>query len=56
MARLDMRRRYGQLPEEHFAVIGLGRLGSQQLTSVSDLDLMFVYDSPSILDQMASRL
>ena len=47
MARLDMRRRYGQLPEEQFAVIGLGRLGSQQLTSVSDLDLMFVYDSPS---------
>ena len=47
MARLDMRRRYGQLPEERFAIIGLGRLGSQQLTSVSDLDLMFVYDSPS---------
>tara|TARA_B100000963_G_scaffold40781_1_gene30363 strand:- start:989 stop:3871 length:2883 start_codon:yes stop_codon:yes gene_type:complete len=47
MARQDMRRRYGQLPEEQFAVIGLGRLGCQQLTSVSDLDLMFVYDSPS---------
>ena len=45
MARLDMHRRYGRLPEERFAVIGLGRLGSQQLTAVSDADLMFVYDS-----------
>ena len=47
MARLDMHRRYGHLPEERFAVIGLGRLGSQELTAVSDADLMFVYDSSS---------
>ena len=47
MARLDMLRRYGHLPEQRFAVIGFGRLGSQQLTAVSDADLMFVYDSSS---------
>ncbi len=47
MARLDMYRRYGRLPEERFAVIALGRLGSQQLTAISDADLMFVYDSHS---------
>ena len=45
MARLDMHRRYGALPDERFAVLGLGRLGSQRLTPNSDLDLMFVYDS-----------
>lgn len=45
MARLDMQRRYGRLPEDSFAVLGLGRLGSQRLTTSSDLDLMFIYDS-----------
>ena len=45
MAWLDMQRRYGHLPDEMFAVLGLGRLGSQRLTSASDLDLMFVYQS-----------
>ena len=45
LARLDMERRYGQLSDNRFAVLGLGRLGSSQLTSASDLDLIFLYQS-----------
>ncbi|KQP54162.1 bifunctional [glutamine synthetase] adenylyltransferase/[glutamine synthetase]-adenylyl-L-tyrosine phosphorylase [Methylobacterium sp. Leaf108] len=35
---------HGPVPGGRFAVIGLGRLGSHQLTAESDLDLMVVYD------------
>ena len=45
LARLDIQRRYGQLPDDRFAVLGLGRLGSRRLTSSSDLDLIFIYQS-----------
>jgi glutamate-ammonia-ligase adenylyltransferase len=44
LASQDFARRYGHIPNSSFAIIGLGRLGSQMMTVHSDLDLMFVYD------------
>ncbi|MBX9932930.1 MAG: bifunctional [glutamine synthetase] adenylyltransferase/[glutamine synthetase]-adenylyl-L-tyrosine phosphorylase [Methylobacterium sp.] len=35
---------HGTIPRGRIAVIGLGRLGSRQLTAESDLDLMVIYD------------
>ncbi|MFO1036327.1 MAG: bifunctional [glutamine synthetase] adenylyltransferase/[glutamine synthetase]-adenylyl-L-tyrosine phosphorylase [Geminicoccaceae bacterium] len=36
---------HGAVPGGAFAVIGLGKLGSRELTTGSDLDLVFVYDA-----------
>ena len=35
---------HGPVPNGRFAILGLGRLGSRQLTADSDLDLVLVYD------------
>ncbi|WP_264044955.1 bifunctional [glutamine synthetase] adenylyltransferase/[glutamine synthetase]-adenylyl-L-tyrosine phosphorylase [Methylobacterium flocculans] len=35
---------HGAVPKGRFAVLGLGRLGSRQLTADSDLDLVLLYD------------
>ncbi|SEP19216.1 glutamate-ammonia-ligase adenylyltransferase [Methylobacterium sp. ap11] len=35
---------HGRVPGGRFAVLGLGRLGSRQLTADSDLDLVVLYD------------
>jgi [glutamine synthetase] adenylyltransferase / [glutamine synthetase]-adenylyl-L-tyrosine phosphorylase len=35
---------HGPVPKGRFAILGLGRLGSRQLTADSDLDLVLVYD------------
>ena len=37
----------GRVPGSGFAVIALGKLGGQEMTASSDLDLVFVYDLPS---------
>ncbi len=37
---------YGAISDSHFAVIGLGKLGSGELTFSSDIDLVFVYEAP----------
>ncbi|HMR32878.1 MAG TPA: bifunctional [glutamine synthetase] adenylyltransferase/[glutamine synthetase]-adenylyl-L-tyrosine phosphorylase [Geminicoccaceae bacterium] len=37
---------HGRVPQGRFAVLGLGKLGSRELTTGSDLDLVFVYDAP----------
>jgi glutamate-ammonia-ligase adenylyltransferase len=36
---------HGPIPGGRFAVLGLGKLGSRELTTGSDLDLVFVYDA-----------
>jgi [glutamine synthetase] adenylyltransferase / [glutamine synthetase]-adenylyl-L-tyrosine phosphorylase len=38
--------RHGHVPGGSFAVIGMGRLGSREMTLVSDLDLILIYDAP----------
>ena len=37
---------HGRVPGGAFCVIGMGKLGSRELTLGSDLDLVFVYDAP----------
>ncbi|HWD50641.1 MAG TPA: bifunctional [glutamine synthetase] adenylyltransferase/[glutamine synthetase]-adenylyl-L-tyrosine phosphorylase [Rhizomicrobium sp.] len=36
----------GKLPGGAFAIIAMGKLGGQEMTAASDLDLVFVYDMP----------
>ena len=42
----EMERRYGVLEGWRLAVMGMGRLGSKELTAGSDLDLIVLYDAP----------
>jgi glutamate-ammonia-ligase adenylyltransferase len=46
-ARLELRRRTPELPslaQGEFLVVGMGKLGSHELTYGSDLDVIFLYD------------
>jgi glutamate-ammonia-ligase adenylyltransferase len=42
----EFARRHGLVPGGAFAVIGMGRLGSREMTLASDLDLILIYDVP----------
>ena len=42
----EFARRHGIMPGSEFAVIGMGRLGSCEMTLASDLDLIMIYDVP----------
>jgi glutamate-ammonia-ligase adenylyltransferase len=42
----EFARRHGRVPWGAFAVIGMGRLGSREMTLASDLDLILIYDTP----------
>jgi len=37
----------GSIPGAEFAVIAMGKLGGREMTASSDLDLVFVYDTPA---------
>jgi glutamate-ammonia-ligase adenylyltransferase len=39
--------RHGRVRGGAFAVIGMGRLGSREMTLASDLDLILIYDAPA---------
>ena len=43
----DFSRRHGRVPGGAFAVTGMGRLGSREMTLASDLDLILIYDAPA---------
>jgi len=45
-ALADMERQYGRLPEGDMMVLGLGKLGSGEMTLQSDLDLILICDCP----------
>ena len=42
----DFARRHGVVPGAAFAVLGMGKLGSRELTFDSDLDVVFLYSVP----------
>ena len=42
----EFARRHGRASGGSFAVIGMGRLGSREMTLASDLDLILIYDAP----------
>ncbi|MHA1107767.1 MAG: bifunctional [glutamine synthetase] adenylyltransferase/[glutamine synthetase]-adenylyl-L-tyrosine phosphorylase [Alphaproteobacteria bacterium] len=46
----DLAHRHGRIPGGGMAVVALGKLGGREITIGSDLDLLFVYDSPGELD------
>jgi len=48
--KADFSRRHGQIPGGMFAVVGMGRLGSREMTLASDLDLILIYDAPASSD------
>jgi glutamate-ammonia-ligase adenylyltransferase len=41
---------HGRIPDGTFAVLALGKLGARELTATSDLDLVFVYDTPAAVE------
>ena len=41
----------GEMPGGQFAVIAMGKLGGREMTAGSDLDLIFVYDTPAGVEQ-----
>ena len=43
----EFARRHGRVPGGSFAVIGMGRIGSREMTLASDLDLILIYDAPA---------
>lgn len=45
-ARADIERQYGAMPGAEVIVLGLGKLGSGEMTLQSDLDLIFICDAP----------
>jgi glutamate-ammonia-ligase adenylyltransferase len=45
-AMADIERQYGRLPECEMVVLGLGKLGSGEMTLQSDLDLILICDCP----------
>jgi glutamate-ammonia-ligase adenylyltransferase len=40
----ELAQRHGQVPGSRVAVVALGKLGGREMTAVSDLDLMLIYD------------
>jgi glutamate-ammonia-ligase adenylyltransferase len=42
--RAEMEAAHGRVPGGALSVVGLGRLGSEEMTVSSDLDLIFIYD------------
>ncbi len=42
----EFARRHGRIPGGAIAIVGLGKLGGREMTTGSDLDLIFVYDCP----------
>ena len=46
LARARVEARYGQLKGGALAVLALGRLGAGEMTSSSDLDLVFIHQAP----------
>jgi glutamate-ammonia-ligase adenylyltransferase len=43
----DFARRHGAVPGGSFAIVAMGRLGSREMSLVSDLDLILIYDAPA---------
>ena len=44
--REEFTRRHGTVPGSAFAVLGMGKLGSREMTFDSDLDVVFLYGAP----------
>ncbi len=48
-AELELTERFGRAPRTPYAVIGLGKLGGNELNYSSDIDLLFVYQAEGMI-------
>ncbi|NND49148.1 MAG: bifunctional [glutamine synthetase] adenylyltransferase/[glutamine synthetase]-adenylyl-L-tyrosine phosphorylase, partial [Rhizobiales bacterium] len=46
VAEGDLAQRHGAVPGGEVVVLGMGKLGSREMTATSDLDLIVIYDAP----------
>jgi len=46
VCQTDLAERHGRVPGGEIAVLGMGKLGSREMTATSDLDLILIYDAP----------
>jgi [glutamine synthetase] adenylyltransferase / [glutamine synthetase]-adenylyl-L-tyrosine phosphorylase len=49
-ATAEFEESHGRVPGGELVVLGLGKLGSREMTVTSDLDLILVYDAPDALE------
>ncbi len=56
IALRDLQQRHGSPVDPALAVIGLGKLGGEELNFSSDIDLMFVYDSDGPFESPAEGI
>ena len=47
----DFAAEYGEVPGSHSAILGMGRLGSREMTATSDLDLIMIYEYDDDVDE-----
>lgn len=50
-ALTDIRRAHGDIAGGEMVILGLGKLGSQEMTMTSDLDIIIICDAPDFLTQ-----
>jgi glutamate-ammonia-ligase adenylyltransferase len=51
----DIAAQHGAIPGARMAILGLGKLGSREMTALSDLDLIVIYDAPEALESDGRR-
>ncbi|GAB6052003.1 bifunctional [glutamine synthetase] adenylyltransferase/[glutamine synthetase]-adenylyl-L-tyrosine phosphorylase [Magnetospira thiophila] len=51
----EFRQTHGHIPGADMVVLGMGKMGGQEMTPTSDLDLIFIYDSPDPMGQSLGR-
>ena len=51
----EFARAHGVVPGGHLAVVAYGKLGSRELTLTSDLDLVFLYETPEGVETSMQR-
>lgn len=51
----EMAQRHGKVPGSRIAVVALGKFGGREMTAVSDLDLMLIYDVAGPAEQSAGE-
>ncbi len=46
IVREDFEKRYGRMPASSFSLVLMGKAGSGEMSFLSDLDILFIYDAP----------
>ena len=47
----EFEKQHGQIDGSRFGILAVGKLGARELTATSDLDLVFIYDTPADTEQ-----